>query len=213
MPTSDEIEAALDAMMPEQDWRSAPGGEADEWRSDMAAALTAAEKVREEEQARLMERTGGKRGSLSEREVAIYDEAYTAGREAAGQPIETIHTCHAKCPCQTGGEPVSDFLEAAQPVRHSGEPIAQEADKSHEPKHETGQPIPDEPEALVRISHSAYAAGQADTLAKVRERVEAERLALDRPELLTAEGLEQDKAYNRAIADALTAIDEEAGDE
>jgi hypothetical protein len=36
---------------------------------------------------------------------------------------KNIHTCHADCPCQTGGEPVSDFLEA-QP--------------------ETGQPIPDE---------------------------------------------------------------------
>jgi hypothetical protein len=38
---------------------------------------------------------------------------------------KNIHTCHADCPCQTGGEPVSDFVEArTQP--------------------ETGQPIPDE---------------------------------------------------------------------
>ena len=25
------------------------------------------------------------------------------------------HTCHANCPCHTGGEPVSDFVEARKP--------------------------------------------------------------------------------------------------
>lgn len=35
-----------------------------------------------------------------------------------------IHTCHAGCPCQTGGEPVSDFIEEtpmAEQLRQSAE--------------------------------------------------------------------------------------------
>jgi hypothetical protein len=55
------------------------------------------------------------------------------------------------------------------------------------------------------IAGAAYKAG----LLKAREVVEAERLTLDRPDLLTKEGLAQDEAYNRAIRDALAAIEKE----
>ena len=45
-PIPDEaVEAALDAMLPDQNWRS-HGEEADNWRNDMRLALTAAEQVR-----------------------------------------------------------------------------------------------------------------------------------------------------------------------
>ena len=47
-----EVEAALDAMLPDQNWRS-HGEEADDWRNDMRLALTAAEKMRNAEVARL----------------------------------------------------------------------------------------------------------------------------------------------------------------
>ena len=45
------------------------------------------------------------------------------------------HTCHANCPCHTGGEPVSDFVEARKPdpitvtlTREEAEVVASDID-------------------------------------------------------------------------------------
>lgn len=33
---------------------------------------------------------------------------------------EGVHTCHAECPCQTGGEPTPDFLPVEEAVPRIG---------------------------------------------------------------------------------------------
>jgi hypothetical protein len=66
---------------------------------------------------------------------------------------KNIHTCHAECPCQTGGEPVSDFVEArTQPCPVCDTPGCPGVYDGPITEPETGQPIPDEAvEAVARM--------------------------------------------------------------
>jgi len=167
MPTDAEIEAVLDAFLADQDWRSAPGTEADDWRSDMAAALTAAEKVRE--------------GPGSPHFRVDQHEPEEAGIEIATKYDLEIWLC------RPGKGPTPNSIRADERAK---------VRERHEREH-------------LQAFEDGYGRGRIDTLAKVRERVEAERLEeTDDPTAgLSATGRAADRAYNRAIDDALTAIE------
>jgi hypothetical protein len=224
MPSQAEIEAAAKAMVMSDNFSSRQEHTATYFRY-AEAALTAAEKVREE----------------AEIEALNGEPALVLSEEARTQ---NIHTCHTDCPCQTGGEPVSDFLEARP---ETGQPIPDEARDAaykafiaaqyHAPSIEAmgdaltaalphleaakdkqieqlraylearDKRIAELEEALDdqrKGWDESMAKVEADTLAKVRERVEGLRLKIK----YRGQSAVLDREYNAALTDALNAIDE-----
>jgi hypothetical protein len=104
------------------------------FRREAEAALTAAEKVRKS------------------------SASCTDSKDARTQEV---HTCHAKCPCQTGGEPMSDFVEARTEPETGQRMVPTDGTYENAKPSETGQPIIQSPfEQVVDIPREvAEAAG------------------------------------------------------
>lgn len=97
MLSNAQMEAAAKAIAlsdgwSEDDWENSDGPPHHVIIRHAKAALIAAAKVRDQE--------------VQQR---VVDQELERRREAQTQ---SIHTCHADCPCQTGGKPVPDFIEA-----------------------------------------------------------------------------------------------------
>lgn len=85
--------------------------------------------------------------------------------------MNEIHTCHAKCPCQRGERPRSDFLEARVfPSDEAVEAAIRAFDLAPEAEHDGD--LSDFRAALVAALPFLEAAVRADERNKVKERVE-----------------------------------------